>query len=822
MSAKVIRLKPFEYVHIANNNSNTTEMKVGPATVTTQDHETIVEGPSKMLLVPPRQYCVIADPVVKNKDGEAVRDKSGQFKLRHGETEVRMNKHYAQPFPLYPGERISQQPKLLTVVGANQALRLKAVRDFEDKIAGDEWLFEGPATYIPRVEVTPVQKVLSIIIKANQAQRLKAKRDLVDRNGVERTAGEEWLVHQQGAYLPGVYEEVVGSPISGRVLTEKTALHLRAVRTFTDVYGKKRKAGEEWLITINQSECHTVDVFEEMVDVKNLYTLSNRQYCVICDPHDEAGVAQLGTKKLVKGETKFFLKPGEHFDPARPGVQDIYILAAEEALLLRCTEKFVTADNATHEPGDRWMVEGPCDYIPPVQVEVLEKRTAIPLDKNEGVYVRNVQDGKVSMVAGKAYMLRPNEELWSKKLPNTVEEILLKESGITRDKTRAVTFRLQHNCACQVYDFKTKKSRVLKGPELVMLQPEEQFTVLTLSGSTPKKPGVVKTLFLRLGPDFMTDVVTVETSDHARLKLQLSYNWHFDVTDENRAEIFSVPDFVGDACKAVASRVRGHVASQPFDTFHKNSAKLIRRAVFGMDGESVKDEFRFPSNHLVLTNIDIQSVSPVDPRTQDMLAKSVQLAIEITTSSQEATAKHKAEKEEQEAKGILERQKISDEAAAENTRKELMRLQAVSALTETEGQAKAEAVARSEASRIEGESSVTLAKYKAAASKTEGDMSLQTVKAQQEAELEYKKNIDNLEIHKAQELSKIESGKFNRQIASIGSDTIASIAQAGPELQAKMLEGLGLTGFLVTDGNSPINLFNTANGMLGNQLPGNP
>jgi len=38
--------------------------------------------------------------------------------------------------------------------------------------------------------------------------------------------------------------------------------------------------------------------------------------------------------------------------------------------------------------------------------------------------------------------------------------------------------------------------------------------------------------------------------------------------------------------------------------------------------------------------------------------------------------------------------------------------------------------------------------------------------------------------------------------------------QAGPELKAKLLKGLGLTGYLVTDGKNPVNLFNTANGIL--------
>lgn len=67
--------------------------------------------------------------------------------------------------------------------------------------------------------------------------------------------------------------------------------------------------------------------------------------------------------------------------------------------------------------------------------------------------------------------------------------------------------------------------RVIFGPELVMLGPDEQFTQLSLSGGKPKKPNVIKALCLLLGPDFCTDIIVVETADHARLSLQLSYNW---------------------------------------------------------------------------------------------------------------------------------------------------------------------------------------------------------------------------------------------------------------------------------------------------------
>lgn len=117
-----------------------------------------------------------------------------------------------------------------------------------------------------------------------------------------------------------------------------------------------------------------------------------------------------------------------------------------------------------------------------------------------------------------------------------------------------------------------------------MLEPDEQFTVLYISGGKPKRENAIKNLALMLGPDFMTDILEVETMDHARLSLTLSYSWYFDVDKssiEQQNKIFRVKDFVGDCCKTVASRVRGMCSSRTFDDFHKHSAELIQIAVFG-------------------------------------------------------------------------------------------------------------------------------------------------------------------------------------------------------------------------------------------------
>jgi len=84
----------------------------------------------------------------------------------------------------------------------------------------------------------------------------------------------------------------------------------------------------------------------------------------------------------------------------------------------------------------------------------------------------------------------------------------------------------------------------------------------------------------------------------------------------------------------------------------------------------------------------------------------------------------------------------------------------------------------------------------------------------QTAELAHKKSIDELELRKARTLSEIEAKKFNDTVDAIGADTIAAIAQAGPQMQAELLAGLGIQSLLITDGSSPINLFNTAQGLI--------
>ena len=193
-------------------------------------------------------------------------------------------------------------------------------------------------------------------------------------------------------------------------------------------------------------------------------------------------------------------------------------------MLIRAVEAHTDENGVERAAVDRWMIFGPSRFVPIVEVEVVERRKSIPLDTNEGIYVRDNREGSIRSLCGRTYMLQEHEELWSMTLDSTVED-LLGFKNIKRDTTRQITYKCPYNSAVQVYDSKKREGRVILGPDLVKLEPDEQFSVIHLSGGKPKKPGMIKTISVGLGPDFFSDIFQVETSDHARLSLQLSYNW---------------------------------------------------------------------------------------------------------------------------------------------------------------------------------------------------------------------------------------------------------------------------------------------------------
>ena len=99
------------------------------------------------------------------------------------------------------------------------------------------------------------------------------------------------------------------------------------------------------------------------------------------------------------------------------------------------------------------------------------------------------------------------------------------------------------------------------------------------------------------------------------------------------------------------------------------------------------------------------------------------------------------------------------------------------------------------------------------------------------------RQLNQIEIDKARAAAELEAARFRATVTALTPATIYAVATAGssimlsidgtlivneyathprvagPALQVKLLQSLGLRSTLFTDGKSPINLFNTARGL---------
>lgn len=182
---------------------------------------------------------------------------------------------------------------------------------------------------------------------------------------------------------------------------------------------------------------------------------------------------------------------------------------------------------------------------------------------------------------------------------------------------------------------------------------------------------------------------------------------------------------------------------------------------------------------------------------------------------QEQEARRLADKIEQEEKGKLDRLILDNKSNVEMAKKELLQLKSESSAVKSSGQAIAEANAKAEAAKIAANADVTFASDQSKAKSIKETAEIDYLNEKNKVEIEHQKKMGALEILNAQELATIESGKFKTIMDSIGKETLIEISNAGPEMQSKMLSSLGLQGYMLMNSDNPVNLFQTANGMIG-------
>ena len=180
--------------------------------------------------------------------------------------------------------------------------------------------------------------------------------------------------------------------------------------------------------------------------------------------------------------------------------------------------------------------------------------------------------------------------------------------------------------AVQVVD-KSGNREVVVGPATILLEYDESLAVLELSTGKPKTTdNLLRSTYLRVDNNLVSDVVRAETKDLVNVDIKLSYRVNF--LREHKDKWFSVENYVKYLCDHMRSILKGAVKKLGVKDFIENSTATVRDTILGpkVEGE-VRSHF-FAENGMEVYDVEVLGVTISDARIADLLKNAQTSAVQ--------------------------------------------------------------------------------------------------------------------------------------------------------------------------------------------------
>lgn len=170
---------------------------------------------------------------------------------------------------------------------------------------------------------------------------------------------------------------------------------------------------------------------------------------------------------------------------------------------------------------------------------------------------------------------------------------------------------------------KSGKRRVESGPTSVQLAYDESLEVVELSTGKPKTTDkLLKTVYLRVENNKVTDIIGAETSDHVKVKIYLSYRVNF--LPEHKDRWFDVENYVKFLCDHARSILKSRVRKSRIEDFYGLSTEIVRDTLLGIRTETGEDHrdrpgMFFPENGMHVIDVEVLNVEIGDERIRQLL-----------------------------------------------------------------------------------------------------------------------------------------------------------------------------------------------------------
>jgi len=149
--------------------------------------------------------------------------------------------------------------------------------------------------------------------------------------------------------------------------------------------------------------------------------------------------------------------------------------------------------------------------------------------------------------------------------------------------------------------------RVVVGPKTVLLEYDERPMMLELSTGTPKTDTrKLKTGFLRILNNSVSDQVTVETADSFSAQITLRY--HLNFVGEHPEEWFNVENYVQFLAERTRSIIRRAAKEHTVQDIRDKAIDIVRTLILGapVEGEGRPGRV-FEENGMVIFDLDVET-----------------------------------------------------------------------------------------------------------------------------------------------------------------------------------------------------------------------
>lgn len=288
---------------------------------------------------------------------------------------------------------------------------------------------------------------------------------------------------------------------------------------------------------------------------------------------------------------------------------------------------------------------GPCMFLPDPRTEVLVRRIIEPhkvqlwfpgnqeaLEYNlmlknllKGQQKSFVEEQKMTQESQPAAVHKKKEEVGQSHVSDSFERgnTYTPPRTITIDSKYegAVCINVWNGYAVQVIS-KTGERKVLKGPISYLLEYDEDLQTFELSTGTPKTDThVIKSVYLRVLNNKVSDVVTVESSDFCQINIRLSYRVNF-IGDESKW--FNVENYVKFLTEHLRSRLRNVCKKKNVMDIFSNGTQIIRDNILGESVEGKRAGLLFEENGMHIYDVEVLEINIIDTNIENMLIEAQQ------------------------------------------------------------------------------------------------------------------------------------------------------------------------------------------------------